>query len=167
MSIMQRFGDATGLKINVQKSSVAAIRCSHVNLDAALESFQGEAVQFPINYLGLPLNLGRLKMSHLQPIMDRASGKLAGWQRNLFNIGGRKELIRSVLSPVPVYLMTDVRPPKRFYKVVDKLRRHFLWAGSEQLQGGGCKVNWDTVCHPIQRGGLGITNLTWKLLEEH
>jgi hypothetical protein len=85
MSILQRFGDATGLKINVHKSSVAPIRCSQVNLDAVLQSFQGEKVQFPINYLGLPLNLGHLKMSHLQPILDQASGKLAKFSASILD----------------------------------------------------------------------------------
>jgi hypothetical protein len=55
-------------------------------------------------------------MSHLQPIQDRASGKLSGWQGKLFNIGGGKELVRSMLSSVPVYLMIVVKPPKRLYK---------------------------------------------------
>jgi hypothetical protein len=58
MSIMQLFGYASRLKINVQKSSVAPIRCSQVNLDAVLQSFEGEKVQFLVNYLGLPLSLG-------------------------------------------------------------------------------------------------------------
>jgi hypothetical protein len=35
-----------------------------------LENFRGARVQFPISYLGLPLSLGRLRMGHLQPILD-------------------------------------------------------------------------------------------------
>jgi hypothetical protein len=98
-------------------------------------------------------------MSHLQPIQDRASGKLSGWQGKLFNIGGRKELVRSMLSFVPVYLMIVVKPPKRLYKAIDKPRRRFLWAGSQQKHGGKCKVKWDPVCHPLHHGGLGVTDM--------
>jgi hypothetical protein len=41
MAIMQRFGDATGLRINVSKSTAAPIRCSQINLDEVLQSFTG------------------------------------------------------------------------------------------------------------------------------
>jgi hypothetical protein len=44
MVIMQRFGDATGLRINVNKSTVAPIRCSQVNLDEILQNFDGPHV---------------------------------------------------------------------------------------------------------------------------
>jgi hypothetical protein len=128
-------------------------------LDNMLHNFEGEIIQFPISYLGLPLSMGRLRMSHLQPILYRALCKLSGWQRKFFNIGVHKELVRSVLSSLPTYLMTTVRPPKGFYKAMDKLRRRFLWAGSQQLHGGKCKVNWDTLCHPLQYGVSGITDL--------
>jgi hypothetical protein len=70
MNIMQQFGAAAGLEINVNKSSVAPICCSQINLDNVLHNFEGEVVQFPINYLGLPLSMGRLWMSHLQLILD-------------------------------------------------------------------------------------------------
>jgi hypothetical protein len=158
MIILQRLGAAMGLKINVHKSSVAPICCSLIDLDNVLHSFDGEVLQFPINYLSLPLSLGSLRMNHLQPILDRASGKLSGWQGKLFNIGGRRELVKSVPSSLPTYLLTAVKVPKSFYKAMDKLRR-FLWARSQQLHGVKCKVNWEMVCHPLKCGGLGITDL--------
>jgi hypothetical protein len=40
--IMQRFGDATGLGINLEKSSVAPICCQDINLDDILTSFSGQ-----------------------------------------------------------------------------------------------------------------------------
>jgi hypothetical protein len=74
-------------------------------------------------------------MVHLQPILDRAAGKLAGWQSKLMNIGERKVLVRSVLSALPTYLLTAIKPPKKFYCAIDKLMKRFLWAGSQALQG--------------------------------
>jgi hypothetical protein len=107
----------------------------------------------------MPLSLGRLKMTHLQLVLDQASNKLSGWQGKLFNIGGRKELVRSVLNSIPTYLMTDVKAPKSFYKAMDKIRRRFQWAGTQQIHGGKYKVSWDKVCRPLHCGGLGITDL--------
>jgi hypothetical protein len=161
MQIMKAFGDATGLNINMAKSSIAPIRCSGINMDEILEDFTGRRVAFPIQYLGLPLTLGRTKMVHLQYIQDRAKGKLAGWQGKLVNMAGRRELVRSVLSSLPVYLLTVIRAPKNFLKELDKLRKRFLWARDGELSGGKCKVAWTNVCAPEPDGGLGIKNLDY------
>ena len=91
-------------------------------MDEVLPDFPGPRVNFPTKYLGLPLMLGRLKMVHLQYIQDRAKGKVAGWQGRLLNVVGRRELVRLVLSSLPVYLLTVVKAPKNFLKELDKLR---------------------------------------------
>jgi hypothetical protein len=50
---------------------------------------------------------------------------LSGWQGRLLYHGGRRELVKSVLSALPTYLLTILKPPRRFYKDLDKMRRHF------------------------------------------
>jgi hypothetical protein len=55
--------------------------------------------------------------------------------------------------------MTALKPPKRFFKELDKVRKKFLWAGSGELTGGKCKVAWPVVCKPTEFGGLGIKDL--------
>jgi hypothetical protein len=116
MDIMQCFGDATSLWISANKSSVAPIRCSEINLDEVLQNFDGDRVFFPITYLGLPVTLGQLKLVHLQPMIDRATSKMAGCQGSFLNIGGRIELVKTVLSSLSTYLLTSIKPPKQFYK---------------------------------------------------
>jgi hypothetical protein len=112
LNILTQFGEATGLRLNWTKCSVAPIRCSGINLDHILEPFAGQWVNFPITYLGLPLTLGRLKVVHLQGIVDKARKRLAGWQGRLLNPSGRK-LVRSVLSAIPIYMLTAIKPPKQ------------------------------------------------------
>jgi hypothetical protein len=60
-------------------------------------------------------------MVHLQYVQDRAKGRVAGWQGKLLNVSGRRELVRSMLSSLPVYLMTVIKVPKKFLKELDKL----------------------------------------------
>ena len=98
-------------------------------------------------------------MVHLQYIQDWAKGKIAGWQGKLITIARRKELIRSVVTSLLVYLIIAIKPPKKFIKELDKLRHRFLWAGDRQLTGGKCKVARTKVCTPTVNGGLGIKDL--------
>lgn len=51
MEIMTAFGEATGLRINMQKSTVAPIRCADIDLDDVLQVFPGPRVNFPTQYL--------------------------------------------------------------------------------------------------------------------
>lgn len=154
MQLMETFSDATGLHINVSKSTVAQIRCAGIDMDHVLSEFAGERIVFPMKYLGLPLTLGRVKLAHLQHIQDSARSRIAGWPGKMISVEGRRELVRSVATSLPVYLITVIKPPKKFVKAFDKLRHRFLWAGDGQLTGGKCKVAWTAVCSPTAAGGL-------------
>lgn len=156
MSIMEHFGAATGLKINASKSTVAPIRCQDLDLDDILSPFAGQRATFSMTYLGLTLTIRRLRLVDLQPIQDKAKAKMAGWQSKLLNIAGRKELVRSVLSALPTYFMTALKVPNKFIKDLDKHRKNFLLAGSEELP---CKISWLKVTRPVNYGGLGLHNL--------
>jgi hypothetical protein len=69
-----------------------------------------------------------------------------GCQGNLINLDGLRELVKTMLSSLPVYLLTSIKVPKRFFKELDKLRKCFLWAENQELHGGKCKVSWAHVC---------------------
>jgi hypothetical protein len=101
MGIMKQFGDAICLRINLNKSMVAPIRCPQVNLGEVLQTFTGAQVMFPITYLGLPICLEHLRLVHPQPFYDRVATRLAGWQGKLMNIRGRRALVKTVLSSLP------------------------------------------------------------------
>jgi hypothetical protein len=159
MDIMHRFGAASGHKINVHKSLVAPIRCAQVNLDQVLQNFARES-SIPSQLLGPATQ--PWASANEPPVADSRPShwKTLGLARcKLFNIGGLKELVKSVLSSLPTYLLMAIKPPKKFYKDLGKLRQRILWAGTQQLHGGKCKVNWETLCHPLRFGGLGIANL--------
>jgi hypothetical protein len=141
MDIMKHFGKATGLCMNMAKSTVLPIRCSQININEVLLNFTSERSSFPFTYLGLPVTIGQLKLVHLQPCMDWAIGKLVRLQGKLLNQGGCRELVKSVLRFLPTYLLTVLKLPKKFYKDLDKLRRRLLWASDQQIHGGKCKVN--------------------------
>jgi hypothetical protein len=157
--ILDRVGSATGLKLNLEKYTVAPIRCTDLNLDHILDSFVGRRVNFPMTYLGLPLTLGRIKVAYVQGIIDKSRCRLAGWQGRILNPAGRRELVRSVLSAIPVYLLTSIRVARQLLEGIDKMRRRFLSAGDNEISGGKCKVAWTSVAKPVEFGRLGVIEL--------
>jgi hypothetical protein len=85
LAILQLFGKASGLRTNVQKSSVLPIRCSDQILNAAKEWLPCQFVDFPSKYLGLPLSLGKLPKNLIQGLVDRMGSFLPGWKAELMN----------------------------------------------------------------------------------
>jgi hypothetical protein len=98
-------------------------------------------------------------MVHLQVVLDDAEKRVKGWQGQLLNLGGRRELVKTVLDSMPTYILTALKPPKKFYKELDRMHKRFLWSGSQQLQCGKYKVSWARVCRSTKLGGLGISDL--------
>ena len=71
--ILRLFGSATGLKTNIQKSSVLPIQCSGDDLLVVQAHLPCEIQNFPCKYLGLPLSIKKLTRSQLQLIIDRVA----------------------------------------------------------------------------------------------
>jgi hypothetical protein len=123
--IMDRFRDTTRLKINVSKSIVVPIRWSQVNLDEILQNFGGPRVSFLISNLGLPITLGRMKMVNLQTVLDKAATRMNGWQGKFLKLGSCQELVKTMLSSIPVYLLTAIKAPKKIFQGAGQTAQEF------------------------------------------
>ena len=115
-------------------------------------------VPFPIKYLGLPLTLGRLKLVHVQHILDNNKGEASRMVRSTSECSwtARTGTFGAYISAIPVYLLSALKVPKQLNEDIDKARRRFLWAGDGEISGGKCKVAWPLVAKPIEFEGLGI-----------
>ncbi|XP_040384518.1 uncharacterized protein LOC107305206 [Oryza brachyantha] len=158
-SILKSFEEATGLITNMHKSQVAAIRCHNIDIDHLLEGVPAMRAQFPLKYLGLPLVLGRTRKTDTQQILDKIMARITGWRGKNLGPVGRSVLVKSVLTAQPIYLLAALKITKESLNQIDAKRRRFLWAGTGDITGGKCKVNWERTCMPIKQGGLGMLNL--------
>lgn len=71
--ILQLFGDASGLRTNVQKSS-------DQDLVVLQNILPCELAAFPCCYLGIPLAIKKLSKDHVQSIIDKIANQLSRWK---------------------------------------------------------------------------------------
>lgn len=157
--VLKLFGEATGLITNLAKSKILPIRCDGLDLTPLQLALGCQLASFPCTYLGMPLSDRRLKLIDFQDLLDKLIKKIAGWKARWISSTGRMVLVRFVLSAMPIFMLLAVHQPKWVIKQIDKLRRAFLWSGSDAVCGGKCLVRWTQVCSPISVGGLGIHDL--------
>lgn len=115
---------------------------------------------FPCTYLGLPLGLRKLSATKLQCLVDKVANKLQLWSASMLSSGGRLTLVRSTLCAIPVYSMMSLDLPMKTIDGIDKICRGFLWKGRTDVRGEHCLVAWQSVCSPMELGGLGLPNLS-------
>jgi hypothetical protein len=85
-----------------------------------------------------------------------------GWNKMYFSLDARLLLVKHVLSARTIFQLLVIDTPTWLLKVIDKLRRGFVWNNDEIAAGGKCLVRWSAVCRPLSFGGLGIPNLQAK-----
>lgn len=93
-------------------------------------------------------------------IQELSADKQKGGEKSK---GGRLQLIKSVLTSIPIYLMTSFLLPRWVVNRIEQMCRNFLW-GKMQGQQGIHLVNWELLCFPVSHGGLGIPNLSIRNL---
>jgi hypothetical protein len=159
--LLEQFGAATGLRINLQKSTPVPMHVDPQLLGGIQGVLHCRVEGFPQTYLGLPLSIGKPSKADLQAVVDKLAAKLPHWKARLLSKEGRLVYVQAVMSASVVYQLLALDLDPWFYKAVDKLRRSFLWVGSGDARGGSCTVAWHLVCQPKALGGLGLLNLKW------
>lgn len=141
------FANASGLKVNLQKSQVF-FSVVNDNLKAYLLSQLGFSEgQLPIKYLGLPLIATKLSVADCSPIITRIHNRINSWSAKLLSYAGRLLLIKSVLFHFQVYWSNTFLLPKRVVKNIETLCMHYLWSGSKDV-GNMPLVPWSKICLP-------------------
>jgi hypothetical protein len=155
-AVLAGFGRATGLITNLSKSSITPICCSPTQVDSLANAIGIQVKPFPCVYLGMPLSVKKLTKADWQALLDKVDRHLATWKARMMSLAGRLEMLNSVLSSLPVYLMTINEMPAWVRKEFDRRRRAWLWAGDGTCSGAKCRVSWKQVCKPKALGGLGV-----------
>jgi hypothetical protein len=166
LRILHLFKNVVGLKTNIQKSSVVPIQCGDDEIASMHSLLPCRMENFPINYLGLPLSIYKLKRVQLHPLIVRLADLLLRWRTDLMTRTGRVVHVQFVITATVIYQAMALDLPPWFIKAVDKIRRGYFWKGRMDAKGGRYLMAWPKVTRPKELGGLGIANLqvlNWDL----
>ena len=92
-------------------------------------------------------------------MIERISRKLDGWQKVYLSFGGRITLIQSCLTHMLCYFLSLFKIPALVAAKIERMQREFLWSGVGEGKRDHL-VNWDVVCKPKSRGGLGFGKIS-------
>jgi hypothetical protein len=159
-AILDIFARASGHRTNVGKCQFTPIRCGSEHLDIMNRLFPCQLAHFPCKDVGVPLSIFKLNKVDLQPLIDSVADHLPTWKVGLILRAGRTSLVKSTLSAIPIHTSIVVHVSSVVYYAINKLKRAFIWVGSDTIQGGCCLVAWSKVTHPSELGGLGVVDLT-------
>lgn len=156
--ILCAFEQLSGLKINYHKSEIFCFgeAKNHEQMYSSL--FGCKSGSYPFRYLGIPMHYRKLRKADWNKVLERIEKKLSSWKGKHLSTGGRLVLINSVLSSLPLYMMSFFEIPRKVLEKIEYLRSRFYWQAEEQKRKYRL-ARWSILCQPKDIGGLGIKNI--------
>lgn len=88
---------------------------------------QGEVTSF--EYLGTELELSRIQRNNWLNTISRIQARIASWWGKILSPVGRKTLIQSVTTAIPIYWLRHNIIPVKVTKQINGINSNFLWDG--------------------------------------
>ncbi|KAM7480816.1 hypothetical protein LguiB_005399 [Lonicera macranthoides] len=161
ITILDTFGLASGLHINVSKSTLVGINLNEEDMVSLSRVSGCEIGSWPMSYLGMPLGDNPIRVGFWNPVVEKISKRLEGWLKGCLSKGGRLTLIQSVLESIPIYYLSLFKMPISVCNTIEKMMRDFFWEGYGESVGDHL-IRWDNVSKSKEKGGLGIGNIAFK-----
>ena len=146
---------------SIHKSELFCFHRANEEQEAYKQLFGCELGARPFTCLGIPIHHRKLTNREWKCIEDRFEKKLSCWKGKLMSYGGRLILINSILTSMPMFLLSFFEVPFGVRKRLDFYRSRFFWQ-SDELKRKYRLAKWDIICRPKDQEGLGIENLEVK-----
>jgi hypothetical protein len=127
-------------------------------MEVLSRTFNCETGLMPFTYLGVPLGLSKPRIRHFLPLIQRIERRLS-CSSALLSQAGRLELVNSVLSALPTFLMCTLKIHAATVKKIDAYRKHYLWRGNDVNSEKLPLAAWCMITQPKGNGGLGVVRL--------
>jgi hypothetical protein len=141
----------SGLKINFHKSEIFCYGTTKEIEEFYTSLFGCNAGEYPFRYLGIPMHHRQLLNSEWRKVEERFEQKLSCRKAKYLSYGGKLVLLNSVLSSLPMFMMSFFELPKGVLKNLDHFRSRFFWQGSSEKHRYRL-AKWDILCRPKDEG---------------
>jgi hypothetical protein len=109
-AVLNSYATSTGLRVNYNKSSLYPINVNPEKMEILSRTFNCQIRSMPFTYPGLPLGLSKPRIQHFLPLIQRIEKRLS-CTSNFVSQAGRLELVNSVFSALPTFLMCTLKIP--------------------------------------------------------
>jgi hypothetical protein len=116
------FEKLSGLKINFHKSELFCFGEAQELIDQYTKLFGCNPGALPMKFLGIPIHYRTLSNASWKRAEERFEKRLSSRKGKHLSIGGRLMLINSVLSSLPMYMMSFFAIPRGVLKKLDYFR---------------------------------------------
>ena len=103
------FEQLSSLKINFHKSEIFFFGQAKQHELMYSSLFGCKLGSYPFRYVGILMHFRKLSNNDWKIIEDRIEKRLSGWKGNLLSIGGRLVLNNSILSSLPMFMLSFSR----------------------------------------------------------
>jgi hypothetical protein len=124
--ILCAFEQLSGLKINFHKSEIFCFGAAKESEHLYSQLFGCKTGTYPFRYLGIPMHVRKLSNADWATLLERIEKKLGSWKGKHLSYGGRLVLINSVLTSLPLYMLSFFEIPKEVLKKLDYPRSRFF-----------------------------------------
>ena len=120
--ILLVFEQLSGLKINLEKSTLSRMNVNQESLSCLASSLECSVSEWLLSYLGLPFKRKSNDNKFWDPVVNKISRRLDGWKKTHLSFwGGGITLIQSCLSHIPTYFLSIFKIPSSVVLKVEKL----------------------------------------------
>ncbi|XP_042479863.1 uncharacterized protein LOC122060837 [Macadamia integrifolia] len=147
-----------GQNINLKKSKIFLGTITSGRRHKIKEILNILICDFPTRYLGVDIFRGCVKKERILPLVDKCKSRLVGWKGRLLSFVGRVELVKTVMSSIPLHNFSVYLWPSSSISLMERWIKIFIWSGDADTSKG-ITVKWTKVCKPKSEGGLGIRHL--------
>jgi hypothetical protein len=126
--LLSTFEQLSSLKINFHQSEIFCFGKAKEYEVSYSELFGCDIGKYPFRYLGLPMHFRKLNNKDWKMIEERIEKRLSGWKGKMLTVGGKLVLINSLLSSLPMFMLSFLGLPRGVLEMIECFRSRFFLA---------------------------------------
>lgn len=154
--VLGRYEKMSGQAINFNKSSITFSPNTDVQERREVcQVMQVREVREPGRYLGMPMNIGKMKVSTFHFITDKVKQKLQNRENKTLSKARKCVLLKTAAQTVPYFWMNLFLILDEVCDNISVLMNGYWW-GQGHIGKGIRWKSWKNMCVPKEAGGLGF-----------